>query len=284
MYINTLNTDFIAKRFDQTAGLNVISEMIIGYMYPGKPLANVVFKTYSTISMSQAITFLSDFKLGHYMKIPPKSMFVVQLVGTVITSVVSFGTAWWLLTSIEYICDETKLPLGSPWTCPLDDVFYNASIIWGVVGPLRMFGKLGLYPEMNYFFLFGLVAPVPVWYFARKFPEKRWISCINMPLILSGTMGMPLAKAVNSVSWFAVGIIFNLVVYRRFKGWWARHNYILSAGLDVGVAFMGTLCYFTLQYYDIAGPSWWGLSIDDHCPLANCPTAPGIKVDQCPVH
>lgn len=53
--------------------------MIIGFMYQGKPLANVVFKTYGTISMSQAITFLSDFKLGHYMKIPPKSMFLVQV-------------------------------------------------------------------------------------------------------------------------------------------------------------------------------------------------------------
>ncbi|KZV48291.1 oligopeptide transporter 1-like [Dorcoceras hygrometricum] len=52
--------------------------MIIGFMYQGKPLANVVFKTYGTISMSQAISFLSDFKLGHYMKIPPKSMFLVQ--------------------------------------------------------------------------------------------------------------------------------------------------------------------------------------------------------------
>ncbi|CAL5390242.1 unnamed protein product [Camellia sinensis] len=59
-------------------GLNVITELVIGYLYLGKPLANVAFKTYGYISMSQAIMFLSDFKLGHYMKIPSKSMFVVQ--------------------------------------------------------------------------------------------------------------------------------------------------------------------------------------------------------------
>lgn len=63
----------------QQPGLNVITELIIGYMYPGKPLANVAFKTYGYISMSQAIMFLGDFKLGHYMKIPPKSMFIVQV-------------------------------------------------------------------------------------------------------------------------------------------------------------------------------------------------------------
>lgn len=64
---------------NQQPGLNVITEMIIGYMYPGRPLANVAFKTYGYISMTQALAFLGDFKLGHYMKIPPKSMFVVQV-------------------------------------------------------------------------------------------------------------------------------------------------------------------------------------------------------------
>ena len=64
----------------QQPGLNVITELVIGYIYPGKPLANVAFKTYGYISMSQALMFLGDFKLGHYMKIPPKSMFIVQVI------------------------------------------------------------------------------------------------------------------------------------------------------------------------------------------------------------
>ncbi|KAL7213819.1 hypothetical protein ACSBR2_016367 [Camellia fascicularis] len=128
-FVFTLPTGVITATTNQQPGLNVITELIIGYMYPGKPLANVAFKTYGYISMSQAIMFLSDFKLGHYMKIPPKSMFVVQLVGTVIASSVYFGTSWWLLSTVENMCDPTKLPSGSPWTCPGDDVFYNASII-----------------------------------------------------------------------------------------------------------------------------------------------------------
>ncbi|XAR53888.1 hypothetical protein NMG60_11022605 [Bertholletia excelsa] len=279
----TLPIGIITATTNQQPGLNVITELIIGYIYPGKPLANVTFKTYGYISMSQAIAFLSDFKLGHYMKIPPRSMFLVQLVGTIVASSVYFGTAWWLLSTVENICHPDKLPEGSPWTCPGDDVFYNASIIWGVAGPLRMFGRLGLYSKMNYFFLFGLLAPVPVWLLCRMCPEKRWIRLINMPILLGATGNMPPARAVNYVCWLSVGIFFNFVVYRRYKGWWARHNYILSAGLDAGVAFMAILCYFTLQIKDINGIRWWGLDLDDHCPLARCPTAPGIEVDGCPV-
>ncbi|PNS97153.1 hypothetical protein POPTR_016G004800v4 [Populus trichocarpa] len=282
-FIFTLPIGVITATTNQQPGLNVITELIIGYMYPGRPLANITFKTYGYISMSQAIMFLSDFKLGHYMKIPPKSMFVVQLVGTVIASSVYFGTAWWLLTSVENICNPSRLPEGSPWTCPGDDVFYNASIIWGVVGPLRMFGRLGLYSKMNYFFLIGLLAPVPVWILSRMFPEKKWIKLINVPIIIGGTGGMPSARAVNYMCWFAVGIFFNFVVYKRYRGWWVRHNYILSAGLDAGVAFLAILLYFTLQIKDINGPTWWGLELSDHCPLATCPTAPGFQVEGCPV-
>lgn len=303
----------------QQPGLNVITELIIGYIYPGRPLANVTFKTYGYISMSQALMFLSDFKLGHYMKIPPRSMFLVQvillffflqkmfiliynhnngaetnvlssinlnlqLVGTVVASSVYFGTAWWLLTTVDYICDPALLPKGSPWTCPGDDVFYNASIIWGVVGPLRMFGKLGVYPEMNWFFLIGLLAPVLVWWLSRWFPNQKWIRLINIPIIFGAGLGIPPARAVNYLMWGVVGIFFNFYIYRKHKGWWARHNYILSAALDAGVAFMGVLIYFTLQSKDIIGPNWWGLDSTDRCPLASCPTAPGIVVKGCPVH
>lgn len=70
---------FCSSWMEQQPGLNIITELVIGYLYPGRPLANVAFKTYGYISMSQALFLVQDFKLGHYMKIPPKSMFLVQV-------------------------------------------------------------------------------------------------------------------------------------------------------------------------------------------------------------
>ncbi|KAF8030988.1 hypothetical protein BT93_D0237 [Corymbia citriodora subsp. variegata] len=279
----TLPVGIITATTNNMTGLNVITELVIGFIYPGKPLANVAFKTYGYISMRQALIFLADFKLGHYMKIPPKSMFLVQLVGTIIATSVYFGTAWWLITSIENICDPSRLPDGSPWTCPNDNVFYSASIIWGVVGPLRMFTKLGVYPELNWFFLIGLLAPVPFWYLSRRFPDKKWIEYINMPIFIGGPMGIPPAGTLNYTSWGVVGIFFNVYVYKRFKGWWGRYNYVLSAALDAGVAFMAVLLFFAFQQVEINGPEWWGLTNDDDCTLARCPTVPGVKVKGCPV-
>ena len=48
-------------------------------MYPERPVANMCFKVYGYISMVQALSFLQDFKLGHYMKIPPRTMFMAQV-------------------------------------------------------------------------------------------------------------------------------------------------------------------------------------------------------------
>lgn len=278
----TLPIGIITATTNMTPGMKILNEYIIGYLFPGRPVANVIFKTYGYITMVQAITFLSDFKLGHYMKIPPRSMFVVQVAGTLVAASVYFGTAWWLLESVENICIPELLPQGSPWTCPYDRVFYNASVIWGVVGPKRIFGSLGLYKNLNWFFLVGVIAPLMVWILCKLFPETNWIRRINMPVLIGATSMMPPATAVNFICWGTFGFIFNYLIFRRNKKWWSRHNYVFSAAMDAGVAFMGLLSYFALQMNG-RSLNWWGEAVDDHCHLATCPTQPGIVVHGCPV-
>ncbi|XP_074357081.1 oligopeptide transporter 7-like isoform X2 [Apium graveolens] len=76
----TLPVGIITAITNQAPGLNIITEYVIGYVYPGYPVANMCFKVLGWVSMSQAITFLQEFKLGHYMKIPPRTMFMAQWV------------------------------------------------------------------------------------------------------------------------------------------------------------------------------------------------------------
>ncbi|CAN6482294.1 unnamed protein product [Victoria cruziana] len=279
-FVFTLPISIITATTNQTPGLNIITEYAMGYILPGRPIANVCFKVYGYMSMSQAVAFLSDFKLGHYMKIPPRSMFLVQFIGTVVAGTVNIAVAWWLLSTIDHICDKSMLPEGSPWTCPSDRVFFDASVIWGLVGPKRMFGPLGVYPALNWFFLGGAVGPVIVWLLHKAFPKQTWIPLINLPVLLGATAMMPPATPLNYNAWIAVGTIFNFFIFRYRKAWWQKYNYVLSAALDAGVAFMGVLLYFTVT---MEGKSvdWWGTR-GEHCALATCPTAKGISVDGCP--
>ena len=169
----TLPIGIITATTNQTPGLNIITEMIWGYLRPGQPIANVCFKTYGYISMTQAVSFLSDFKLGHYMKIPPRDMFLVQVLGTTFAGLVNLGAAFWLYSSIEQgnICITSALPSNTQWTCPSAAVFFSASIIWGLVGPKRLFGPDGQYNALNWGFLIGAVAPLPFWALYKVFPN-----------------------------------------------------------------------------------------------------------------
>ncbi|CAL5358208.1 unnamed protein product [Camellia sinensis] len=283
-FIFTLPISIITATTNQalTPGLNIITEYVMGIIYPGRPIANVCFKVYGYMSISQAVSFLSDFKLGHYMKIPPRSMFLVQFIGTIIAGTVNIAVAWWLLNSITNICQDDLLPADSPWTCPGDRVFFDASVIWGLVGPKRIFGSLGNYSSMNWFFLGGAVGPIIVWLFHKAFPEQSWIPLINLPVLLGATAYMPPATAVNYNSWILVGTIFNFFIFRYRKKWWQRYNYILSAALDAGVAFMAVLLYLSVGMEN-KGITWWGTN-GEHCDLATCPTAKGIVADGCPAN
>ena len=69
-FLYTIPIGIIQAITNQQIGLNVITELIIGYAFPGRPVTTMMFKTWGYITMVQALQFTADFKLGHYMKIP----------------------------------------------------------------------------------------------------------------------------------------------------------------------------------------------------------------------
>lgn len=256
---------------NQTPGLNVITEFIIGFALPGHPIANVTFKTYGYISMVQGLTFVSDLKLGHYTKIPPRAMFLCQIIGTVIGGFVNLATARWLMETIPNICTAAAFP----FTCNSASTFYSASVIWGAVGPAKMFAGNSPYSAMLYFFLIGLVLPIPFYFLAKRYPNS-WVRYIHIPLIFNATGMMPPAVPLNFSMWCAGGFIFMYWIRKYRHDWWLKYNYVTSAALDSGVAIAG-IVIFGVSMGTITddlpygwSPTWWGNDQDyqDHCPLA----------------
>lgn len=58
---------------------NGIQDLTMAYVLQGRPLALETFRAYNIISMLQALYLLSNLKLGHYLKILPRSIFLVQV-------------------------------------------------------------------------------------------------------------------------------------------------------------------------------------------------------------
>jgi hypothetical protein len=76
-------------------GINVISEFIMGWWYPGA-ITNLIGKTFGCLTLyqvrfslhetdDQGLEFTKDMKLGLYMKIPPRAVFRMQLFGTIVS-------------------------------------------------------------------------------------------------------------------------------------------------------------------------------------------------------
>ncbi|KAG1878964.1 OPT oligopeptide transporter protein-domain-containing protein [Suillus subluteus] len=260
---------------NQQVGLNVVTELVVGYALPGRPIAMMMFKTWGYITMYQALTFTSDFKLGHYMKIPPRAMFWGQVVAAAIAGTVQLGVQAWMFSNIPDMCSTTQ---KDGFICPNTEVFGTASFIWGVIGPQRQFSSGQVYHALVYFFLFGAICPTIAWLISLKWPNS-FIRYVKYEHFSRGhtNAAFPLSSAVwgtfpqpvrlNYVPWAIVGFIFQYVIRRRHFSWWTKYNYVLSAAMDSGLGISIILIFFCLQYPKNGTiglntvQSWWGNTV-----------------------
>ncbi|KAE8356743.1 OPT oligopeptide transporter protein-domain-containing protein [Aspergillus coremiiformis] len=237
--------------------LNVLAEFIGGYMFEGKPLANMIFKMLSTDVVGQGIYFAMDMKLGHYLKIPPRSLFLAQGLATIVGALTQAGVTLWMLGHISDACSQDQ-PDG--FSCPNGRTVYSSSVIWGLVGPRRLYSVGMIYSSLLHFFWIGAIAPL-ITYALYKLTKKQYWKYVNWPLIFTGTANVPPATGINYSSWALVNFIFNHFIKRRYFAWWTKYNYILAAALDTGLALSGIIIFFCISYPGAVFPQWWGNTV-----------------------
>jgi OPT family oligopeptide transporter len=254
---------------NQHSSLYLICQLLCGIVFPGRPVANMIFVTYSYISSAQGIKFSSDLKLGHYMKIPPRILFSVQMVATLVSSLTQIGVLNWMFSYIPGICTPQAL---NGFNCPIARVHFNGSILWGVVGPQRFFGPGGLYRPLVWAFLIGAAAPLTAWILGRRSKKNFWRK-VNFPILFGSLSWIPPATGLNFSTWALVCFAFNYVIRRRRTAWWEKYAMTLSAALDSGLAFAVLVVFFCLIYPGwVDGFKWWGTEIyKQGCDWIACP-------------
>ncbi|KAK9257913.1 OPT oligopeptide transporter protein-domain-containing protein [Lipomyces tetrasporus] len=246
----------------------IIPSMILyatsGYMYTVYLLATLfgwilgtrkcLMRVYGFGMDDNGETFVGDQKMGHYAKIPPRSVFRAQFVATVVQVLASMG-AWEML--VQGMTDLCSLTQPSKFTCPWAHTLYSQSVLLGLIGPKRTFDRL--YPVLKYAFLIGFGVAVACYGLKRLFP--RQLHFFHPVLILSG---IGYWGSSYNLSYYTPGLImsvvFNYYVRRRYAIWWAKYNYVLSSALTAGTGFCGILIFLALQYH--AKPvTWWGNTV-----------------------
>ncbi|KAF5692507.1 putative isp4 [Fusarium denticulatum] len=241
-------------------GLNVLTEFIYGYLQPGRPLA---------LMMAQSLRFVSDLKFGHYMKIPPRTMFLSQVVATTFSCFIQIVVLNLSLKSIPGVCEQP------PFTCPGGRVFFAgkscnpsptalpnwlASVIWGLLGPARMFSPGQVYSGLFVFFILGAITPIVIYVLAKRWPRSP-VRYLMAPLIFGGAGAIPPATPLNYLSWGIVGFVFQFWIKKRHFRWWTRLNFLTSSALDLGLALATLFIFFAFTLHGVDPPSWWGNNI-----------------------
>ncbi|PNP52133.1 hypothetical protein THARTR1_07342 [Trichoderma harzianum] len=243
---------------NQHSSIYLICQLICGVAFPGRPIANMVFVTYGYISSAQGIKFASDLKLGHYMKIPPRIMFSVQIVATLVSSVTQIGVLNWMFANVRGICTPEAV---NGFTCPIARVHFNGSILWGVVGPGEFFGARAIYRSLVWCFPLGALLPIPLWLYSRH-KKHSLLRKVNLPVIFGAMGWIPPATGLNFSVWALVCFFFNYLVKRRANAWWGKYTMTLSAALDSGLAFGIVIVFFVFIYPGwMKGFSWWGTEV-----------------------
>ncbi|KAK7208274.1 OPT oligopeptide transporter protein-domain-containing protein [Myxozyma melibiosi] len=242
-------------------GFNDIAIVVAGYMIPEHAIANMICRVYGWNVDAQAESLIGDQKLGHYAKIPPRALLRGQLLATIIQTFVTIAAYNVLVQSFPDLCASDQ---SNRFVCPFPNALYTATLVWGVVGPKRMFETL--YPMLKWAFLIGVLIGAPCYYtrvFLMRFKYLSWLKNFNPILCLAG---MNLFQSGYNLSYYTpgleMGFIFMYYIRRHYLAWWTKYNFVLTAALSAGVALCAILIFATLQVTNVSIP-WWGRTVSN---------------------
>ncbi|WWC91168.1 OPT family small oligopeptide transporter [Kwoniella dendrophila CBS 6074] len=256
----------IAAVSNTQIGLNVLTEFVAGVLMPGKPIGNVTFKCYGYMAMSQALALTSDLKLGWYTSIPPREMFVCQILGTVLGALANYVTLESVLESKRPFLDGSVVDPTGQWTGRAPTIFYSASIIWGAVAPARFFS--GGYEVLYLGFLLGALVPIACFYGHKRWPGYK-LNKVVFPIICSGATLIPQYPTNVILTSIIVAVLSNSYFAKKYPKTHGKYIYVISSALDAGTSITALAIYvlFGGVLWNWSGPEWWGNAKGDteHC-------------------
>ncbi|KIM57237.1 hypothetical protein SCLCIDRAFT_1143537 [Scleroderma citrinum Foug A] len=260
-YIMALLLGSVVMPFSQTffarmgSGVNTyqLMEMVGGAISSGCPVANLYFTMWSHETIVQSIKLASGLKIGQYLKIPPRAMFLTQLWGTVLAVMV---------TIVNSQRDVLLSPTGTNvWSGQVVQTLNSEAVMWSLAKELCGPGRPYFIILLSV--LIGIVVTVLHWLLSRRWQRIGPVKVDSIVLPLIYMYSAILSSGVNSpvTSTILTGIISQYWLRSYHPGWFIKYNYILGGALDGGAQVMNFILSFAV--FGAAGtqrpfPSWAG--------------------------
>ena len=180
--------------------------------------------------------------------------FSCQVAASIWAVFVQIAVMNWTLGNIPGVCENEQ---KSHFTCPNGRAFFSSSIVWGVIGPERMFGPGSMYVTFNWFWLVGALFPVLLWVLV-KVCRFSFFRHFHAPILLGAMAWLPPATPLSFSTWGIMGLVFNRWIRKRWNGWWTTYNYTTAAALDSGLILSTIIIFFAITLPNVTVPQWWG--------------------------
>lgn len=256
-------------QYGSAVATNMMSKMVAGGIHGGRPVANLWFANWCH-QVVNLIVGLSDFlKLGQYLKIPWRIMFLIQIYGTLLGAYIN----WWVISMIISNKREILLdPIGNnQWSGTHYQGLNSQAVQWSLAKYVFRAGTGLHYEIIPLGLLIGATIPCFHWVAKRYI---RWVrdrgELITTPLALFylrnlvGGINSPLTSCV------LLGIFMQVYLRVRKPKIFREYCYLLSAAIDGAAEVM----VFILSFAVLGGsgkphpfPNWFGnpAGSPDHC-------------------
>ncbi|KAJ5676553.1 uncharacterized protein N7477_002186 [Penicillium maclennaniae] len=260
-------------RFGNGIATNTLSKMLAGLVLPGRPVGNIYFAAWSHNVVGNSVNLCSDLKLGEYLKIPPRVMFLTQIYGTMLGGFVSYAIMMSIVTRNKALLVNGNG--NASWSGANIQAYNTNAASWALASYLYKIGAQ--YQMVPIGMAIGATAVIVHRLFVQFVPKVKNFKTteLNVPQFIQYAGFIPLNQNQTCLilSWMISGLFvqYYLRTYkpRSFK----EYSYLVAAAFDGGslmVLFILSFAVFGAGGISHPFPSWWGNNVKgnyDWCPV-----------------
>ncbi|EED24656.1 conserved hypothetical protein [Talaromyces stipitatus ATCC 10500] len=229
-------TLFFGAQYGMTGfqfNLQPIFQMLAGYMFPGRPLANFYFTCFTYNATNQAQLLAKDLRLAQYSHLPPRITFVIQIAGCVVGALMNWVMMETIVSAQAPILESIQGT--SIWSGQNIQIFNTLAIAWSIAP--KMFSIGARYEWVTVVFLLGFLVPIPAYIMYKVTGNRLW-GYLN-PSIILWFMGN-LYVGINSgfTTFFIIAFVFQWYIRKFYPRFFVEWNYLISAAMDGGTQIM----------------------------------------------
>jgi len=265
------------SRFGNGIATNNLSKMLAGLIVPERPVGNMYFAAWSHNVIANTVNLCNDLKMGEYLKIPPRVMFLTQVYGTVIGGFLNYAVMISIVKNNREVLTDSNG--NAAWSGATMQGYNTNATTWALARYLYMgSGPYWLVPVG-----IGIGAAIVAAHriFVYFVPRIRTFATteLNMPQLIQYAGYIPYNQSQTCVIFSSLGAGFFVQWYLRNRRprIFRDYSYLVTGALDgasLTVLFILSFALLGAGGPPISMPGWWGNYIginpdgyNDLCPV-----------------